>query len=721
MHVHFRRLAFGSALGVIGLATQASAQVLINTPGQIPSGNPFNNSFTESVNFDDVDGDGDFDAAFADGGDCCNDQNRMWRNNGGAQGGTVGFFTDTTSTMFPVVSDDSRDVEFVDIDNDGDADLYISNTSTNSNQSNRWWVNMGNAQGGTLGVYTDQTSTRWVGLGGAGSSVAPSFVVGSGGFIDWSCFCAFGDLDNDGDMDLAHSTYGGTFAGNVPSRMFLNDGNGFFSEFNPSGFQLSGQTIANGNPGLWCEGTMSQSTTNTTGTFCDIADTPLGIELGDLDGDFDLDILQGARNEQPRIFTNRFQENGGTLSFRDTANSSLPAGWSTGGGHYEQELGDMDNDGDLDIYGLNWLNFTDAYYKNNGSGVFSAPVAQTSSSNDDNEPEWMDYDNDGDLDCFIAAFASVNRMYINSGAPSYTLSFAPAGTVVPSNGEQSLAAASADVDNDGDQDIMTAEDGGGANNFLKNSTNTIDTHAPRIFKVEAAASRLVGANPTVIRALIYDNESFYITAQETHTLKYSVNAGPYTSVPMKWAGSNVFRGEIPGATSGDICYHVESSDRYGNTSSSFDRCFTAGGAGGVAVYCTAKVNSKGCYPQIGFTGTPTAGAPTGFNVLATNVLNNKSGLFFYSLAGRQAAAFQGGLLCIKPPTKRTAVQGSNGNPPPNDCSGQYTFDFNAYMFSGVNPALIAGVKVDGQYWSRDNGIAAPNNTGLTEGIEFTIQ
>ncbi len=710
----------GPVLCTLALTGAASAQTFSNGSSHIPQ----TGGYTEEVNFSDVDHDGDFDAGVANGGDCCNQQSRLWINQGGAQGGTIGFFTDKTATQFPAVSADSRDIEFVDIDNDGDDDIYLSDTSSNSNQTNRWWVNMGGLQGGTIGTFTDQTSARWVNIAGAGSSIAPSMKLASGGFIDWSCFCAFADLDNDGDMDLYHSTYGGGFAGQVPSRIFLNDGNGNFSEFNPGGCQLTAQTITNGMCGIWCEGTFQQGTTNTTGQFCDIADTPLGVDLGDLDGDFDVDVLQGARNEVPRIFINRLQENGGTLSFRDETYAKFPPNWAPGGGHYEQELGDMDNDGDLDIYGLNWNNICDHYLKNNGDGTYAPPVSLGASScNDDNEPEWFDYDNDGYLDVYIAAFGGQNRLYHNTGpAGGYGLVEVTA-TELPHINQNSLGVAAADVDNDGDQDILTAEDVNQNEFLFINNTNTVDTHAPRIFKVEQAAARAPGANPTVVRAIIYDNESFYITARETHIIEYSVNGGPYSNVPMRWSGSNVFRGELPGNLTGDICYHVKSTDLYGNTSSSYDRCFSAtnGCTGSVSTYCTAKINSQGCSPQISFTGSPSATAGSGFHIKASNILNNKTGLFFYSTTGKQAVAFQGGTLCIKLPTKRTALQGSGGNAPPNDCSGSFDIDFNAYIATGVDPILqTAGTIVYGQYWSRDPAFSAPNNTGLTDGIQFTI-
>jgi hypothetical protein len=139
--------------------------------------------------------------------------------------------------------------------------------------------------------------------------------------------------------------------------------------------------------------------------------------------------------------------------------------------------------------------------------------------------------------------------------------------------------------------------------------------------------------------------------------------------------------------------------------------------GGPTTYCTAKTTSNGCVPAIGFAGSPSASAGSGFLITASQVEPNKFGLFFYSKSGQQAVAFQGGFLCAKPPLVRTPLQSSGGLAA---CSGNYSMDFNAFIASGKDPALVAGVTVDGQYWFRDPGFAPPNNTGLTNAIDFTI-
>jgi hypothetical protein len=143
-------------------------------------------------------------------------------------------------------------------------------------------------------------------------------------------------------------------------------------------------------------------------------------------------------------------------------------------------------------------------------------------------------------------------------------------------------------------------------------------------------------------------------------------------------------------------------------------------------YCTAKNNSLSCTPAIGFTGTPSASASSGFVITGQNVRNQKPGLLLYGITGRAAVPFTGGTLCVASAVRRSTGVNSNGTPlPANDCSGVYSIDFNAFSHGllGGNPLpalLTAGTHVDSQWWGRDPGFPAPNNTTLTNGLEFEI-
>lgn len=132
-------------------------------------------------------------------------------------------------------------------------------------------------------------------------------------------------------------------------------------------------------------------------------------------------------------------------------------------------------------------------------------------------------------------------------------------------------------------------------------------------------------------------------------------------------------------------------------------------------YCTGKLNSDGCTPQVAFAGTPSLTAPTSFDITASLVRAQVTGLYFYSLNGPTAQPFMGGVLCAQPPLVRTPIQNSGGF---GICGGVYTFDFNSWAQSGIHPALGVGTLVNGQYWYRDN--LDPFGVGLTNAIEFYL-
>ncbi|MBK8180907.1 MAG: hypothetical protein IPK67_18840 [Planctomycetes bacterium] len=143
-------------------------------------------------------------------------------------------------------------------------------------------------------------------------------------------------------------------------------------------------------------------------------------------------------------------------------------------------------------------------------------------------------------------------------------------------------------------------------------------------------------------------------------------------------------------------------------------------------YCTAKVNSLGCSPTMLGIGFSSASAGSGFTVKSTNVRNNKPGLLLYSDAGRSGTPFQGGFLCVASPIRRTVPLSSAGSPSPtNDCTGFFAIDMNAFAIGslGGSPAgflIVPGAMVDSQFWGRDPGFPAPDNSSLSAGLEFVI-
>lgn len=133
-------------------------------------------------------------------------------------------------------------------------------------------------------------------------------------------------------------------------------------------------------------------------------------------------------------------------------------------------------------------------------------------------------------------------------------------------------------------------------------------------------------------------------------------------------------------------------------------------------YCTGKLNSAGCVPGMHTSGLASASASAPFLVEAGGFLNKTSGMLLYS-HGAYALPLASG-FCLQAPRVRTPVQNSGGTVGGVDCSGTYSYDFNARIQSGADATLVVGAEVFCQYWSRDP--QDPAGTSLSNATRFVV-
>ena len=237
------------------------------------------------------------------------------------------------------------------MDGDGDLDAFVANIDT----GNRIWLNQGGTQGGTDGIFVD-----------SGQSLGTST----------SRAVALGDLDDDGDLDA--------FAANASgqaNQVWVNQGG---AQGGAAGVFLdSGQTLGSANS--------------------------LSVSVGDLDGDEDLDAFV-SNNGANVIWVNQGGAQGGAAgSFLDSG-QSLGSGVSLG-----IDLGDLDGDGDLDAFVANggsnrvWINQGGAQGGTLGEFIDSA---QTLGGSGSQAVRLGDVDGDGDLDAFVVNYNADFRTFL---------------------------------------------------------------------------------------------------------------------------------------------------------------------------------------------------------------------------------------------------------------------------------------------------------------------
>jgi len=246
------------------------------------------------------------------------------------------------------------------------------------------------------------------------------------------------DVDSDGDLDLFVGVLGGAFNPNLTTTR-----NFHFYE------QVDGDFIRRTERFVYTVDVGSESIPS----------------FADLDGDGDLDLLLANKLDPDDTQTSRlyYFENVGSRrapSFEQRAHIPLFTMY-----HYAPALGDLDGDGDLDMLVGTW-NRGVALYMNQGTRTEPEFVLQdttfvrlTRGSN--SAPALTDVDGDGDLDLFIGESSGELNFYRNVGTPR-----APSFDLVTDRfqdidvGRRSFPTF-ADVDGDGDEDLLLGREEGG--------------------------------------------------------------------------------------------------------------------------------------------------------------------------------------------------------------------------------------------------------------------
>ncbi len=373
-----------------------------------------NNSAGGNMNghaWGDLNNDGYFDVIFHAGTSGTNAEGKLFINDG-----PPNFtFSDSTSTLINGFNDANnygRQMLIVDFNNDGYNDIL---RGFGSSRNTEIFYNDG-PPNYTFGD-SNQDPDIEIGSPGDGGEWNTEGIVA----IDWN---------QDGWLDIIIDNDGG--------------GNDVYENDQAGGFTLISGGTSTGQTGF----PVSHSG---DGDF---------ITVADIDDDGYVD-LYGRKT----AVSNFWWFNSATSQFETQVNPNIVSSESDKGGTM---FCDFDGDGDLDLF---WTsNGNNEIWRNDGSNIWTAtgiPAAPIRIQSDIDGCDCGDVDNDGDIDIFMGASSGNSYLLVNNTSPGGSLSFSTTNIATNANTESTTFT---DFDNDGDLDLYAVVDGS-ENQLWENSTN----------------------------------------------------------------------------------------------------------------------------------------------------------------------------------------------------------------------------------------------------------
>lgn len=511
------------------VGTASGARFVERTDTDNPLGLIGSYVYTANVTFGDIDGDGDLDAFVGE-----YYGNVLYYKNTGST--TAPAFAEQTGASNPLDGVDVGDYSkpsFVDIDNDGDLDVFIgdyngyidyykntgsasapafaqqSGGETDENPFGNGQVITYNAatpvfvdidNDGDLDALSGQYYDGIINyFENTGTASAPAFDMRYGDDNPFSTISVnsyshptLGDMDNDGDFDLVVGAGdgfleyiendGSASAPDFGANAFTNLMDGYYYDVSPTFADIDndgdldlfvgeyyGSIYFYENTGTASEPAFSGGESPLSSVSSDV-DYNANVAFADVDADGDLDALVGEKYGSILFYENTGSASAAAFALNTFTDSSNPFYGISVNEWSNPEFADIDDDGDMDLFIGDYDGYI-AYYKNTGDATDAAFQNQTGAANPFDgqivdysaNPSFGDFDDDGDLDMLTGSYSGYISFFENTGSASAPAFVQLEGGDNPfddiDHADYSHVAV-ADLDNDGDFDLLVGDDYG---------------------------------------------------------------------------------------------------------------------------------------------------------------------------------------------------------------------------------------------------------------------